>query len=123
MKIAKSGSIQGMNEIPEDVRRIFTTALDMDPEWHVKMQAVFQKHVDNAVAKTVNLPKEATIDDVRKIYLLAYQLKCKGITVYRYGSKSEQVLKIGPYVREIEEGYVQAGSEYAGGCPTFDCYF
>jgi len=96
MEIAKSGSIQGIEEIPEDLRRVFVTALDIAPEWHVRMQAAFQKYVDNAVSKTVNLPQAATVDDVRRVYMLAYRLKCKGITVYRYGSKKEQVLYVGP---------------------------
>ncbi len=93
--IAKTGSVKGVKEVPEDVQRIFVTALDIAPEWHVKMQAAFQKYTDNAVAKTVNLPHEATLEDVRKIFMLAYELKCKGVTVYRYGSKREQVLYVG----------------------------
>lgn len=114
IEIARRGSIQGMKEIPEDVRRVFVTALDIAPEWHVKMQAAFQKYVDNAVAKTVNLPHSATMEDVRKIFLLAYKLKCKGTTIYRYGSKSEQVL----YVGGVMKG---ENSEYAGGCPSGVC--
>ncbi|WXG40559.1 MAG: vitamin B12-dependent ribonucleotide reductase [Candidatus Freyarchaeum deiterrae] len=116
-EIARRGSIQGMKTIPEDVRRIFVTALDIDPEWHVRMQAAFQKYVDNAVSKTVNLPQEATIEDASKIYWLAYKLKCKGITIFRYGSKREQVLVIRP----PEERYVRAESEYAGGSPSIRC--
>jgi len=122
-QIAKWGTIQGMKEIPADVRRVFVTALDIAPEWHVKMQAAFQKYVDNAVAKTVNLPYEATLDEVRKIFLLARDLKCKGITVYRYGSKKEQVLYVGPVstVGSSSGQYVRADSEYAGGCPSGVC--
>jgi len=122
-EIAKYGSIQGITQIPTDVRRTFVTALDIAPEWHVKMQAAFQKHTDNAVAKTVNLPQEATMEDVRRIFLLAHKLKCKGITVYRYGSKREQVLTIGSAQRtsRSSEPYVQTDAEYAGGCPTGTC--
>jgi len=127
-KIVKSGSIQNILEIPEDVRRIFVTALDIAPEWHVKMQATFQKYTDNAVAKTVNLRSDATLEDVRKIFLLAYRLKCKGITVYRYGSKSEQVLTVGS-VSSMDsqsistEKYVRVNDEYSGGCPKGTCPF
>jgi ribonucleoside-diphosphate reductase alpha chain len=125
LEVAKTGSIQSMEEIPEDVRRIFVTALDIAPEWHVRMQAAFQKYVDNAVSKTVNLPPDATVEDVRRVYLLAYKLKCKGITVYRYGSKKEQVLYVGPLLTKelATEKHVSADSEYAGGCPTNSCPF
>jgi len=114
MKIAKTGSVQGIKEVPKDVQKLFVTALDLKPEAHVKMQAAFQKFCDNAVSKTINLPEDATLEDVRKAYLLAYKQKCKGITVYRYGSKKEQVLYIG-------DEHVAAASEYAGGCPGIDC--
>ncbi len=107
-KIAKVGSVQKIEEVPRDVKRLFVTALDIDPEWHVKMQAAFQKYTDNAVAKTVNLPQRATLEDVRRVFLLAYKLRCKGITVYRYGSKSRQVLYVGEHVK--------VSSEYSGGC-------
>jgi ribonucleoside-diphosphate reductase alpha chain len=119
VKLAKLGSVRKVDEIPEDVRRVFVTAFDVAPEWHVRMQAVFQKYTDNAVSKTVNLPHHATPDDVRKVYLLAYKLKCKGITIYRYGSKAEQVLQIAPpsALAPPEEKYVQAGPEYSGGRP------
>ena len=125
LEIAKTGSIQNMKEVPEDVRRIFVTSLDIDPEWHVRMQAGFQKYVDNAVSKTVNLPPDATVEDVRGVYLLAYKLKCKGITVYRYGSKREQVLYVGPLLTKelATEKHVSADSEYSGGCPTSACPF
>lgn len=122
-EIAKKGSIRDMGNIPEDVRRVFVTALDIDPEWHVRMQAAFQKHVDNAVSKTVNLPQEATIEDVSKIFWLAYKLKCKGVTVFRYGSRTEQVLVLPPTPSGVppEERYVKVDSEYAGGCPSRTC--
>ncbi len=79
----------------KDVRELFVTAYDVKPEWHIKMQAVFQKHVDNAVSKTVNLRRGASKSDIKKIFLMAYDLKCKGVTVYRQGSKKEQVLSLG----------------------------
>ena len=121
LEIAKRGSVQDMKDIPADVRRLFVTALDIKPEWHVKMQAAFQRHTDNAVSKTINLPQDATVEDVRKAYLLAHKLKCKGITVYRYGSKSEQVLTIGPIEKEKTE-HVSAESEFAGGhCGASGC--
>ena len=90
--IAKKGSIRDIEEIPEEERKIFVTAHDIVPEWHIRMQAAFQKYTDNAVSKTVNLPKDATVDDVKKVYDLAYQLRCKGVTIYRDGSKENQVL-------------------------------
>ena len=121
-EIAKTGSIQKIDGIPEDVKKVFVTALDISPEWHVKMQAAFQKFTDNAVSKTVNLPHEATIEDVRKVFELAWKLKCKGVTVFRYGSKPEQVLYIGE-VKKAKKKFVAAESEYAGGCPTKTCPF
>ncbi|WP_456474846.1 vitamin B12-dependent ribonucleotide reductase [Candidatus Pyrohabitans sp.] len=122
MKIAKRGSIQDMKEVPRDIRELFVTALDIAPEWHVRMQAAFQHHVDNAVSKTINLPHGASLEDVRRAFWLAYELKCKGITVYRYGSKREQVLYIGPVLKkETGEEHISAHSEYSGGCPTREC--
>jgi len=113
-EIAKCGSVQDIDGVPGDVKRIFVTALDISPEWHVRMQAAFQKYTDNAVSKTVNLPSGATGGDVKKVFLLAYKLKCKGITIYRYGSK-EQVLSLDIPKLMLEE-YVCADSEYTGEC-------
>lgn len=93
-KIAKAGSIAEIVEIPEDVRKVFTTAHDIVPDCHIKMQAIFQRYTDNAVSKTVNFSHEASVDDVRKVYMLAYRLGCKGVTVYRDRSREEQVLNI-----------------------------
>lgn len=126
MEIARSGTIQHLDTVPEEVRRIFVTAFDIEPEWHVRMQAVFQKHCDNAVSKTVNFPSDASIDDIEAAYRLAYELGCKGITVYRYGSKREQVLYLGSdsLMRLMEKPeYTMAEAEYAGGCPTPLCFF
>lgn len=94
-EIADKGSIQDIEEIPAHIRRIFITALDITPEWHLRMQAAFQKYVDNAVSKTVNFPYSATPEDVAKVYWLAYDLGCKGVTIYRDKSREEQVLNIG----------------------------
>ena len=126
IEIAKKGSIQHIKKIPAYVRKIFVTAFDISPEWHVRMQAAFQKYTDNAVSKTVNLPYDATVEEVEKVYKLAYKLGCKGVTVYRYGSKPQQVLYLGSVPQELSEeasGYVSVDSEYAGGCPAPYCLF
>ena len=125
-EIARWGTLRRIRGIPRDVKRVFVTAFDVEPEQHLRIQAAFQEHCDNSVSKTINLPAEATIDDVRNIYLMAHRLKCKGITVYRYGSRAEQVLSFrgadgGPVI--LEEDLVAADSEFAGGCMAGTCTF
>jgi len=91
-KIAEHGTVHDIPEVPADVRNIFVTAHDISPENHIQMQAAYQQYTDNAVSKTVNFPNTATIDDVEKVYMMAYETGCKGVTIYRDGSRDEQVL-------------------------------
>ncbi len=103
-EIAKIGTVQGFTEeIPEDVRRVFVTAQDISPENHIRMQAAFQRHVCASVSKTINFPHSASMQDVEKAYILAYDLNCKGVTIYRDGSRDAQVLNIGKVRRSAAE--------------------
>jgi len=105
-EVAKKGSVQDIAEVPGDMKEIFVTALDIPPEQHVKIQAAFQKYTDNGVSKTVNLPQNATVGDVLKVYNLAYDLGCKGVTVFRYGSRSQ--------VLYLENEETVPGCKYCG---------
>ncbi len=107
--LSSKGTLKSLR-IPTEIKKLFITAYEISPEWHVKMQAAFQKYTDNGVSKTINLPENAKTKDVEKAYFLAYTLKCKGITVFRNKSKKNQVLSLG-----------KVHSEFSGGCLTASC--
>jgi ribonucleoside-diphosphate reductase alpha chain len=101
-QLAEGKRLKDIEEVPEEIKRLFVTSHDISPECHVRIQAVFQRFTDSAVSKTVNFPHEATTEDVAKVYLLAYQERLKGITIYRDGSRESQVLTIGEGVKKAE---------------------
>lgn len=94
-KVAETGNVEGLQEVPKKWQRILTTSHQITPDWHVKMQAAWQEHTDNAVSKTVNLPNNASLEDVAEVYMQSFELGCIGVTVYRDGSKDWQVLNVG----------------------------
>jgi len=125
-KIARYGSLQKVKEVPPDMKKIFITAFDVSAEGHIRIQAAFQKYTDNSVSKTINLPADSTVENVKNIYMMAHRLRLKGITVYRYGSKDEQVLSFdyqAPGQPVAYKDLVVAESEYSGGCVSGACPF
>lgn len=114
-QVAESNSLEGIKEIPDKIRKIFTTTHQIKPEWHVRIQAAWQKWIDNSVSKTVNFSNAATVEDVQKVYMLAWKLGCKGVTIYRDGSKQDQVLNLanGP----VHVHVAKPGTGEKGVCP------
>ena len=107
--VTRTGTIQHRTDLPEDLRRVFVTAMDISAEDHIRMQAAFQKHTDNSISKTINFPNSASRDDVRAGYMLAWELGCKGGTVYRDGSRDEQVLNLNSRKSEVSSQKLGVG--------------
>jgi len=110
-EVAAHGTVQGLSEVPADVQQVFVTAHQIAPEWHVRTQAVFQHHLDNGCSKTINMPHVATAEDVGRAYLLAYERGCLGITVFRDGSKTDQVLHLGTASKAVPAVEASAAKE------------
>jgi len=121
-RVSSHGSVHGVDGVPEDLQRVFVTAHEVEPEWHVRMQAAFQKHTDNGVSKTINLPASATVAEVENAYDMAWNLGCMGITVFRDGCKGAQVLNIGVEAKQADttEAVVEERAAQASlpGLPT-----
>lgn len=107
-RVAVTGSVADIEEIPLELRKVLVTAHDISPKWHIAMQAAFQEFTDNAVSKTVNFPNEATREQIEEVYRLAYKLGCKGVTVYRSGSREGEVLTVGSKQTTEEKQSAQA---------------
>ena len=102
-QIAQTGTIRDIKEIPKELRQVFVTAHEVSPHWHIRLQAAFQKHTDNAVSKTVNFPGQAAPEDVRQVYEMAFEMGLKGVTIYRDGSRDQQVLSFGKTPAQPQE--------------------
>ncbi|WDT73618.1 MAG: vitamin B12-dependent ribonucleotide reductase (plasmid) [Candidatus Manganitrophus sp.] len=113
--VKNKGSVNGIDQVPPKWQRVFVTAHEISPEWHVRMQAAFQEYSDSAVSKTINLPSDAGVEEVTKAYLLAYELGCKGITVYRDGARPDQVMNVGSFRRNGDGSHGPAPEGLAWG--------
>lgn len=125
-EVGRRGSLKDILSIPDDLKKIFITSFDVSAETHLRIQAAFQQHTDNSVSKTINLPADATVEDVRNIFMMAHKLKCKGITIYRYNTKKGQVLSFDSRSlgeREEDPNFIMAAAEYSGGCHSGLCTF
>jgi len=125
-EVGRVGSLRDIESIPEDLKEVFITSFDVSADMHLRIQAAFQEHTDNSVSKTINLPSDATVEDVRRIFIMAHELKCKGITIYRYNTKKGQVLSFDSRSlgeREEDLNFIMAASEYSGGCHSGLCTF
>jgi ribonucleoside-diphosphate reductase alpha chain len=121
-KILQTGSVQGLREVPEEIQELFCTAHEIPVSQHIRMQAAFQSATDHAVSKTVNLPAHAKESDVREAFLLAWKLRCKGVTVYRYDSKPQQTLYKGLIGEALTtRPLLVAHSAYTGSCSNGLC--
>jgi ribonucleoside-diphosphate reductase alpha chain len=115
-RVAREGTLRHIPEVPDDVKRVFVCAHDIAPEWHVRMQAAFQRHCDASISKTINFPRSASSDDVDQIYRLAYELRCKGVTVYRDGCRSSQPMSLKNDQQQNTEGNAGACEDHEAGC-------